>query len=33
MATRDDISMILMAHGDVYNGDTKKAFEAIANDL
>ncbi|KAL3933522.1 MAG: hypothetical protein SGBAC_010360 [Bacillariaceae sp.] len=33
LAKRDDISMILMAHGDVFIGDTKKAFQDIADDL
>ena len=33
MAKRDDVSMILMAHGDVYLEDTQKAFREIANDL
>lgn len=33
MSKRDDVSMILMAHGDVFIGDTKKAFADIASDL
>mmetsp|Transcript_67816 Transcript_67816/g.126686 ORF Transcript_67816/g.126686 Transcript_67816/m.126686 type:complete len:305 (+) Transcript_67816:63-977(+) len=32
-AKRDDVSMILMAHGDIFKGDTKAAFSAIADDL
>lgn len=33
LAQRDDLKMILMAHGDVFVGDTKKAFRDIANDF
>eukprot|EP00980_Cylindrotheca_fusiformis_P019249 scaffold6572_cov106-Cylindrotheca_fusiformis.AAC.1 len=33
MSERKDVSMILMAHGDVYVGDTTKPFQDIANDI
>jgi hypothetical protein len=33
MAKREDVSMILMAHGNVQVGGTKQAFEAIAEDV
>jgi hypothetical protein len=33
MSERNDVSMILMAHGDVSVGDTTKSFQDIAKDL
>lgn len=33
LSNRNDVSMILMAHGDVYVGDTTKPFQDIADDL
>lgn len=33
MANREDIGMILMAHGDIFLGQTKEAFNAIAHDI
>lgn len=33
LAKRNDMSMILMAHGDIFLGDTQKAFQDIADNI